>query len=98
MFELGITSINLNVTILEIGIAFILIASQQINIHKNIARFIQFRSVQWFGRNSYEIYLIHNFVIIFAAGMLYYANQPTWLSAVEYLAIVLCSGILGQAI
>lgn len=98
VFNLGITSINLNVTMLEIGIAFILIASQQINIHRNIARFFLFRLTQWCGGNSYEIYLTHNFVVILFASFLYYANQPIWVTAVEYLIIVLAACLLGQII
>lgn len=98
VFDLGLTSINLNITLLEIGIAFILIASQQINIHKNMARFMRFSPIQWFGRNSYEIYLTHGILIILAVNFLYQANQPIWLTAFEYLAIVLTSGLLGQAI
>lgn len=96
VFNLGITSINLNVTILEIGIAFILIASRHVNIRGNIAKFFKFKSIQWFGRNSYEIYLTHNFIIILAATLLYQANQAVWLSAIEYVIIVLLSGIIGQ--
>lgn len=97
-FDIGITSLGLNVTILEIGIAFILLTTQHINVPKYLLRFNGFRLIQWFGRNSYEIYLTHSFIILLAAGVIYYATQPTWLSVIEYVVIVLVSGILGQVI
>ncbi|MDR3492136.1 MAG: acyltransferase [Gammaproteobacteria bacterium] len=90
-FDIGITSLGLNVTLLEIGIAMIILATQQVN-------FKWFNSIRWFGRNSYEIYLTHSFVVLFVAGILYRSNQPTWLIVTEYLVVVLCSGLLGQLI
>ena len=93
VFNLGITALGVNVTILEISIAFILIASQQIDI-----KLTGFAMIQWFGRNSYEIYLTHSFIIVFAANILASLHQPTWLLSIEYLLIVLSSGLLGQTI
>ena len=83
VFDLGMTALGLNVTILEIGIAFILIASLQMNI--GLTGFARFNFIQWFGRNSYEIYLTHSFIIVFAANILSSIHQPTWLLSIEYL-------------
>lgn len=91
VFAMGISTHGLNVTLLEIGIALILIATQYV-------QFNRFKIVRWFGRNSYEIYLTHSFIVIFAMNYLYHANQPTWLIAIEYIFIILCSGIVGQTI
>lgn len=90
-FDVGITSLGLNVTLLGIGIAMIILSTQQINLK-------WFRLVRWFGRNSYEIYLTHSFVVLLGASLLYDSNQPTWLIAIEYLIIVLSSGFLAQFI
>lgn len=97
VYNLGLSSLGLNVTILEIGIAFILIASKQLNSLR-LTSILKFNFIQWFGRNSYEIYLVHSFIVIIAANILYSSNQPTWLISIEYLFIVLISGLLGQAI
>lgn len=98
VFNLGLTSINLNVTLLEIGIAFILIASQQIKINYNLPRLFGFKPIQWFGRNSYEIYLTHGMIITLVVNVIYQANQPLWLTTIEYLMIVLAAGMLGHLI
>ncbi len=90
-FDIGVTSIGLNVTLLEIGIAMIILATQQVN-------FKWFKIIPWFGRNSYEIYLTHGFVVLCATSILYRSNQPTWLIVTEYVVVVLCSGLLGQLI
>jgi len=89
--DLGITPLGLNVTFLEMGIACILIATQH-------THFKLFKSIRWFGRNSYEIYLTHSFIVLFAASVFYRSNQTTRLIALEYLIIIVCSGILGQII
>lgn len=96
VFNLGISSLGLNVTILEIGISFILIASQQLNLR--LIGFSKFNLIQWFGRNSYEIYLAHSFIVILVANILYSPTQPTWLISIEYIVILLASGLLGQMI
>ncbi len=90
-FDMSIPAIGLNATFLEMGIACILIGTRQID-------FKWVGWIRWFGRNSYEIYLTHSFVVIFAVDLLYRAMQPTWLIAFEYLAIVLCSAVVGQII
>lgn len=90
-FDSGITSLGLNVTLLEIGVAMMILATQQ-------ASFKWFVLIRWFGRNSYEIYLTHSFVVLLAASALYRPGQPTWLIAIEYLLVVLSSGLLGQLI
>lgn len=90
--DIGITSLGLNVTLLEIGIAMIILSSTQ------KTNFNWFGWIRWFGRNSYEIYLTHSFIVLFAANILYHSGQPTWLIISEYLFIVLSSGLLGQLI
>lgn len=88
---MGISAHGLNVTMLEIGIALIIISTRYI-------QFKWFKIIRWFGRNSYEIYLTHSFMVMFAMNFLYNSNQPTWLITIEYLFVVVCSGLLGQAV
>ena len=57
-----------------------------------------FRLIRWFGRNSYEIYLTHSFVVLLSANILYRSGQSIWLTILEYIIIVLCSGLVGQLI
>lgn len=89
--DIGITGLGLNVTILEIGIGMIMLATLQTPIK-------WFKWIRWFGKNSYEIYLTHSFFTIFAANILYRSSQSTGLIVLEYLAIIICSGLLGQFI
>lgn len=75
--------------LLEIGLAMIILSTQQVS-------FKWFQSIRWFGRNSYEIYLTHSFVVLFAAVNLYHTSQPTWLIVTEYLFVVFVFRIVGS--
>lgn len=83
---LGITNVGLNVTLLELGVAFILIAiaaKKQSIKKRNI--------FSWYGRNSYEIYLTHMFVIVFFGNVLQ-SYISTWVS---YSLAIILSGLVG---
>lgn len=94
---IGLTKLELSVTVLQMGIGLILIASQQQII--NVNRYKPITAVfTWFGRNSYEIYLTHGFIIISFTNMLYASYQTSLFIALEYIAVLLLSGVLGQLI
>lgn len=90
-FDIGVTSLGLNVTFLELGVALILLATQQTHLQ-------WFGMIRWFGRNSYEIYLTHSIVLIFAVSFLFHSVQQTWIILLEYIFIIVCSGLLGELI
>ena len=88
---MGLIKIGLNVTMLEIGIAFILISLQNKSMKYGFASIFG-----WFGKNSYEIYLTHMFVVIWLSQLFYYFNFPTTIIPLFYFLIIASAGIMGQ--
>lgn len=89
VYLLGLTKFGLQVTILEIGVAMMLISM------KGDVNYLKFTNAkigkvfQLFGQNSYEIYLTHSMIIIGIVGI-------SAVSALANLWIVCCYiGILG---
>ncbi len=88
-YLLGLTKIGLNVTVLELGIALMLIAFSQNTLRLRGTRFLQ-----WYGRNSYEVYLTHMLVITVGAVIF------KWMGFVLplYASMIVVSGLLGYAL
>jgi peptidoglycan/LPS O-acetylase OafA/YrhL len=98
IYGLGLTNIGLNVTFLAIGTALILIwmqkrfdsANQTFSKGTGLLRFL--------GRNSYEIYLTHMFVVILFVHLystLKLSGEWTW---ILYALIIIVSGVLGNIV
>ncbi len=98
VYDLGLTHIGLNVTILEIGMALLLIALYQKSITTDRRKNYLAMPFQWFGRNSYEIYLTHVFFVIIFTSIFTATNQSFDSVAFWYIAIIATSGIGGQLI
>jgi peptidoglycan/LPS O-acetylase OafA/YrhL len=95
---IGLTSIGLNVTILSFGTSLILIwmhkrhdsGQQTFSKYTGVFRFL--------GRNSYEIYLTHMFVVYFFVQIyssLKLSGEWAW---VLYILVIVISGILGNLV
>ena len=95
---LGLTTIGLNVTFLAIGTALVLIWMQQ--------RFIDGKQVssrftgllRFLGRNSYEVYLTHMFVILLLTegfNALNLTGEWVW---ILYISSVAISGFVGELV
>jgi len=91
---MGLTKIGLNVTMLEVGIACILIGAQNKSIQ---VKYLSY-PLSWFGKNSYEIYLTHMFVLMGAAYVFYALKIPLAMTPFYYLMIIISSGIIGSLI
>lgn len=96
--EIGITDTGLHLTILAIGTALILLWSQhRLDQGKQKAsRWTAF--LRAFGRNSYEIYMTHMFVVFSMVGIfksLSLAGGWTWLL---YISTILLAGLLGALV
>jgi peptidoglycan/LPS O-acetylase OafA/YrhL len=92
---MGLPEIGLNVTLLAIGTALILIWLQKrfLNGERSLSRFS--RLFVFLGRNSYEVYLTHIFVVyFFVEGFNSLKLTGEWVWAL-YSAVVIISGILG---
>jgi peptidoglycan/LPS O-acetylase OafA/YrhL len=98
VFELGLTDIGLNVTVLELGIALIAIACYGKSLHQSWGDNIMTAPVRWFGRNSYEIYLTHCILIIPCVFIIQYLGLSKNLSPVWFLTLIMFSGLSGAIV
>jgi peptidoglycan/LPS O-acetylase OafA/YrhL len=95
---LGLSGIGLNVTLLAIGTALILIWMQKrcdVGYH-TAPKFT--KAICFLGRNSYEIYLSHMFVVLMLVRLyqtLKLTGEWQW---ILYLSVVVISGIIGNLI
>ena len=89
---MGLLTTGLDVTVLAIGVVLILLS-----IGANTGRrFLQ--PVQWFGRNSYEVYLTHMFVVTTAAQLFVRLGSPINYAPVWFVSTLVLSGLLGHAV
>ncbi|MGJ7527516.1 acyltransferase family protein [Variovorax sp. GB1P17] len=96
VFHLGLTRFGLQVTLLEMGVA-LLLAVTQWRPWTWCAGAVA-APLRWFGRNSYEVYLTHMFVVIPGAWLYQQAGAPAAWIPLWFVAVVAASGLLGQAI
>lgn len=95
VYKFGITSLGLNITVLSIGIVFILFWLHQKTNFKEVL-FLKWLSS--FGKYSYEIYLTHMFVIILGAKVFKSLSlTEDWLIGFSLLLIAIAF-ILGKVI
>lgn len=93
---MGLTMIGLNVTFLAVGTALILIWMQKRFIYGQQTVPIHTRFLRFLGRNSYEVYLTHMFVVfLFVKGYqaLNLSGEWAWML---YVSVIIISGILGD--
>ncbi|MCU7501168.1 MAG: acyltransferase [Ignavibacteria bacterium] len=98
VYSIGITSIGLNVSLLAIGAALILICMNK-SFSKNPKTPSKFTEpLLILGRNSYEIYLTHIFIVI---SFVYIFDSMKlsgeWIWAL-YISVIVLSAILGNLI
>jgi peptidoglycan/LPS O-acetylase OafA/YrhL len=96
VFQLGLTRFGLQVTLLELGIALLLVAT-----HWRPWRWCAGAAtapLRWFGRNSYEVYLTHMFVVIPGAWVYQQTGAPAAWISLWFMTVVAASGLLGQAV
>jgi peptidoglycan/LPS O-acetylase OafA/YrhL len=96
-FNLGISKIGLNISILALGISCILISSHiRFQSGKDSLKFTGF--LRYLGRNSYEIYLTHMFIVLLFVKAFKYFKLSGWSIYFLYIAIILASAFLGKLI
>ncbi len=93
--RLGLYRSGLDGTVLALGSCGLILASA---IRQRRARWFA-QPLAWLGRNSYEIYLTHMFVVTEAAVLWKQAGKPLgWVTAGVYVAVVLIAALLGGAV
>jgi len=93
IYKVGITSLGLNVSILSLGIAFLLIVLHQ---KKHLKLPILMHWIAGMGKYSYEIYVTHMFIIL--AGARFYKKynfNENWLIPFA-IALIVISYLLGK--
>jgi peptidoglycan/LPS O-acetylase OafA/YrhL len=95
-YNVGISTIGLNVTLLEIGMGLILMGSQEWYIQRKHSGSFWCLPLRWLGRNSYEIYLIHSFFVIIISKILFMPHQSTGIVFIWYVSVLVFSGTAGQ--
>ncbi len=98
VFDLGLTKYSLQVTLLEMGTAFVLISLYQrytrgINQIPKLTRFFC-----WYGRHSYEIYLTHMIILIPLTATFFVQHISTLFLPFWYLALLFVCGITGDLV
>ena len=93
--DLDLTITGLNVTLLEMGIALLLIPLYNHHLKDSSQPKNYTRLIAWFGQNSYEIYLTHMFVVITFTTLFITCHGSVMMMPLWYVGIVGLSGILG---
>lgn len=93
---LGLSALGLNDSFLDFGIALILIIMQEWYVNGNRKGSLSSLPLRWFGRNSYEIYLIHSFFVMIFSQFIFSNSQPLFLILIWYTIVILLSGGFGQ--
>ena len=86
---------NMNVTILEIGVGLILIVMQEWYSNQNRRGRTWLKPIRFFGRNSYELYLTHVFIILVASRIAFHSTAEIF---AEYAVILVLCAIVGQLV
>ena len=91
---MGLYRTGLDITLLAIGVCLMLIAISQ----RNRTGAWWTAAIRWFGRNSYEVYLTHMFVVFGLYRIFETMGSPFRWSLIWYASIVPLSGILGAVV
>lgn len=98
-YHMGISALGLNATILELGISLMLVALYILFTTKKSENLIPGTQIfQWFGKNSYEIYLTHMFPVILLAQLFHDTHQPYYMISLWYILILSLSGVSGYLV
>lgn len=95
--SLGLFDLGLNVTVLSFGTGLVLVAVTAAPAWTRVTNHGAFSPLRWLGRNSYELYLSHLFVIVPAVLLWKRLGNPT-LIPIFYALVVLLSAVLGALI
>jgi peptidoglycan/LPS O-acetylase OafA/YrhL len=82
---------GLDVTVLALGTCLVMIAVAQRNRPGGRGT----APLRWFGRNSYEVYLTHMFLVTWGVQFFVRARIPDGWGPLWYFAILLLAGLLG---
>lgn len=96
--ELHLGQTGLNVTILAIGTAMVLIWQQKRFMEARQKTFRLTGWIRFLGRNSYEVYLTHMFVVYVLVNGYNTLNLSGEWAWGLYLSVIIVSGLLGELV
>ncbi|MGO4123329.1 acyltransferase family protein [Inquilinus sp. YAF38] len=96
VFQLGLTDLGLNVTLLETGIALMLVALRGQRWGSPVRRLTA--PLRWFGRNSYEVYLTHMLVLTPLAPLFAATGQAPNTAPFWFIGLLALSGLAGAIV
>ncbi len=95
--RLGLTVMGLDVTVLALGIAFILWGLVGVP-HGRLASGRVLAPVRWLGQQSYEIYLTHSFLTVWGAQLFVALGSPRGTTPLWHVGITCASAAVGWAV
>ena len=98
---LGISANGLDVTVLAVGAALLILAIKRADVSSAGKSWLSGRAtsvIRWYGRNSYEVYLTHAFVVLWGVQLFRKLQVPMNFAPLWFLAILAVAGFLGAAV
>ncbi len=89
-----IYQLGLDVSCLALGTCLLQIAIAQ----HNRAGWLATAPIRWFGRNSYEVYLTHMFIVTLGIQIFTAANPRAIWTPLFYVGLLVLSGLLGAVV
>ncbi|MGB8324337.1 MAG: acyltransferase [Candidatus Acidiferrum sp.] len=99
--RLGLLASGLEVTVLGIGVALVILAMSWSSRSGTAGRFIAGPATsifRWYGRNSYEIYLTHMFVVLVVTQIFETTHASVRLIPLLFASNLIFAGVLGYAV
>jgi peptidoglycan/LPS O-acetylase OafA/YrhL len=91
---LHLYNLGLDVTVLALGTCLVMIAMA----HTDSPGGKRTAILRWFGRNSYEVYLTHAFVVLWSVRLFVALKISQLWAPVWYLGVLALSGLLGATV
>jgi peptidoglycan/LPS O-acetylase OafA/YrhL len=99
--KLGLFSTGLDMTVIACGAALLILGVNRIEAGSERKNWLSGRTTaifRWYGRNSYEVYLTHMFVVTFGVQIFRRGHIPINAAPVWFLGILIVAGLVGAAV
>jgi len=99
--KLGISYNGLDVTVLAIGAALVILAITRAEASGTGKSWLSGRGtaiIRWYGRNSYEVYLTHMFVVLWGVQLFRWRHVSINVVPAWFLGILIAAGLIGAVV